>query len=79
MVFSLPGVSRICPQDGSAMTLNLNSSSSSPSVDPSMYLNNSSPGLRVYADNAILGLGLVLDNDSITRDLTNLTRYRLEG
>uniref|UniRef100_A0A8C8CXV9 Muscarinic acetylcholine receptor n=1 Tax=Oncorhynchus tshawytscha TaxID=74940 RepID=A0A8C8CXV9_ONCTS len=56
------------------MTLNLNSSSSSPSVDPSMYLNNSSPGLRVYADNAILGLGLVLDNDSITRDLTNLTR-----
>lgn len=57
------------------MTLNLNSSSSSPSVDPSMYLNNSSPGLRVYADNDILGL--VLDNDSITRDLTNLTR--LEG
>uniref|UniRef100_A0A674CBT5 Muscarinic acetylcholine receptor n=1 Tax=Salmo trutta TaxID=8032 RepID=A0A674CBT5_SALTR len=30
------------------MTLNLNSSSSSPSVDPSMYLNNSFPGLRVY-------------------------------
>uniref|UniRef100_A0A8C7SJJ4 Muscarinic acetylcholine receptor n=1 Tax=Oncorhynchus mykiss TaxID=8022 RepID=A0A8C7SJJ4_ONCMY len=61
------------------MTLNLNSSSSSPSVDPSMYLNNSSPGLRVYADNAILGLGLVLDNDSITRDLTNLTRYSLSN
>uniref|UniRef100_A0A674CBC6 Muscarinic acetylcholine receptor n=1 Tax=Salmo trutta TaxID=8032 RepID=A0A674CBC6_SALTR len=38
------------------MTLNLNSSSSSPSVDPSMYLNNSFPGLRVYADNDILGL-----------------------
>lgn len=75
MYFSLPGVFRICPQDGSTMTLNLNSSSSSPSVDPSMYLNNSSPGLRVYADNDILGL--VLDNDSITRDLTNLTR--LEG
>uniref|UniRef100_A0AAZ3QWW9 Muscarinic acetylcholine receptor n=1 Tax=Oncorhynchus tshawytscha TaxID=74940 RepID=A0AAZ3QWW9_ONCTS len=50
-----------------------------PSVDPSMYLNNSSPGLRVYADNAILGLGLVLDNDSITRDLTNLTRYSLSN
>lgn len=75
MSFSLPGFFRICPQDGSTMTLNLNSSSSSPSVDPSMYLNNSSPGLRVYADNDILGL--VLDNDSITRDLTNLTR--LEG
>eukprot|EP00063_Salmo_salar_P035888 XP_014010723.1 PREDICTED: muscarinic acetylcholine receptor M3-like isoform X1 [Salmo salar] len=71
VIHQVKGVFRICPQDGSTMTLNLNSSSSSPSVDPSMYLNNSSPGLRVYADNDILGL--VLDNDSITRDLTNLT------
>ncbi|KAK6328055.1 hypothetical protein J4Q44_G00000330, partial [Coregonus suidteri] len=46
------------------MTLNPSSS-----ADPSMYLTNSSPGMRT----TILGLGLVLDNDLTTRDLTNLT------
>ncbi|XP_045079235.1 muscarinic acetylcholine receptor M3 [Coregonus clupeaformis] len=46
------------------MTLNPSSS-----ADPSTYLTNSSPGMRT----TILGLGLVLDNDLTTKDLTNLT------
>ncbi|KAJ8013647.1 hypothetical protein DPEC_G00031980 [Dallia pectoralis] len=64
-------------------TLNLNSSSSA-SVNPSMFLTNSSLGMQAYPDSAGGPLAafqpadhLGLDNDSsLARDLTNLTSYR---